>query len=410
MTASNVQIALFTTARHPTAKVAQDLLTATLASFDTTDWNTLIEQAMAHGTTALLCRCLLNLDPGLLPGDLAAACTTYLEAREIAAELAIAQLDSVLGALAASEIKTLPYKGPVLGIQAYGDPAVREFRDLDFLIRPEDVARALAILGELGYRSEAIVGLRTERVKDYYRYNGHDILFAPGQRFPLEPHWALSPLTFCVDLPTMPIFERAVVVETPKGGYFSCFSPEDTLLAAAVHGGKEQWTRLIWVADIAALLHSHREIDWMAILDRGKQLGCLRMALLAAELARRFLDASLPDHVLAAIARDAAVTRLSDVVGAGLTPHTDTPSVFRVTPFRWRMRERFADRFRYASRTLLTARVPHFRNVDLPDRLSFLYPAVRLGQDFLVLPAWRALHGHGNGVPLQTSGRRRPGI
>jgi hypothetical protein len=391
VTALHVQAALLATARHPAAGLPPAKLAATLASLEATDWSTLIEHSMAHGTTSLLCRHLLNLDPELFPAEVPTACGTYLAARASAAEDAIAQLAGVIDTLAAAGIQALPYKGPVLALQAYGDAAMRAFGDLDILIRREHVSRSLAVLGELGYRSDAIIGLRARRIEDYYHYNGQDILFAPGNKLPIEPHWALSPRTFCAELDSGPIFDRAVVIETPQGRLFDCFSPEDTLLVAAMHGGKEQWTRLIWVADIAALFHAHPAIDWVTVLEQAKKIGCLRMTLVAAELARALLDARLPDHVRVAIARDRAVARLVESVRVGMSTPSGTPSVFRLSAFRWTIRERFADRLRYASRTLLTARVPHFRNLDLPDRLSFLYPAVRLGQDFLVLPVWDVL-------------------
>lgn len=158
-----------------------------------------------------------------------------------------------------------------------------------------------------------------------------------------------------------------------------------------MHGGKEQWSRLVWVADIAALLNAHPALDWTAVLARAKQTGCLRMTLLAAELASELLDARLPDHVCAAIARDHVVARLVERVRASLFTATEAPSVFTLTRFRWNLRERLGDRLRYASRTLLTAGVPHFRALDLPDRLSFLYPAVRLGHDFVAPWVWKAL-------------------
>ena len=196
---------------------------------------------------------------------------------------------------------------------------------------------------------------------------------------------------FCADLDTGPIFDRAIVIEATGGRRFPCFAPEDTLLTAATHGGKEQWSRLVWVADIAALLHAHPALDWTAVLERAREAGCLRMILLAAELARSLLGARLPDHVRGAIAQDRRVPRLVDHVWKGLLARTEAPSVYTLTRFRWDLRERVGDRWRYASRTLFAARVAHFRNVDLPDRLSFLYPVVRLAHDFLVMPAWRAM-------------------
>ena len=115
------------------------------------------------------------------------------------------------------------------------------------------------------------------------------------------------------------------------------------------------------------------------------------MTLLAAELARDLLDARLPDHVQSTIRQDRIVARLVERVRADLFTPTAVPSVFTLTRFRWHLRERQSDRWRYAARTLFVARIPHFRNIDLPDQLSFLYPAVRLGHDFVMMPIWRAL-------------------
>jgi hypothetical protein len=364
-------------------------LAAALEQFDEADWTTFIERALAHGTTSLVCRNLLALDVEFLPAELMAACEAHLAASEAAAVRALTQLAEVIDALAANGIDALPYKGPILALQAYGDPAVRESRDLDLLIRQDDLWNALAVLGRLGYRSDSILGLRPRRIADYYAYNGHDILFAQD-KLPIEPHWALAPRTFCTELDTARIFDRAISIETAEGRRFSCFAPEDSLLTAAIHGGKEQWSRLLWVADVAGLLHAHA-LDWAAVLERAREAGCLRMTLLAAELARDLLGARLPDHVQRSIREDRVVARLVERVRADLFTQTAAPSVFTLTQFRWHLRERPADRWRYAARTLFVARVPHFRNIDLPDWLSFLYPAVRLGHDFVMMPTWKAL-------------------
>jgi hypothetical protein len=37
---------------------------------------------------------------------------------------------------------------------------------------------------------------------------------------------------------------------------------------------------------------------------------------------------------------------------------------------------------------LTTARLPHFRCIDLPDAIDFAYPAVKVAHDYLALPVW----------------------
>ena len=46
----------------------------------------------------------------------------------------------------------------------------------------------------------------------------------------------------------------------------------------------------------------------------------------------------------------------------------------------------------YVAATLFTARAQHFRFVDLPEWLRFLYPLVRVGHDYVALPLWRLAH------------------
>jgi len=96
--------------------------------------------------------------------------------------------------------------------------------------------------------------------------------------------------------------------------------------------------------------------------------------------------------VARAIESDPMVTRLGDAIDAALFAVGPPPvSVFTLSSFQWRLRERYPDRLRYATRTLTTARVAHFRSLDLPAPLSFLYPILRLGHDFIALPVWQAL-------------------
>jgi hypothetical protein len=379
--------ALLAVAHPRLTGTARDTLCAELAS--DLDWTWLVEQALSHGLGALLCRHLTEMPGDLLPDDIALAATAYSRDQASFTAVAVAELAELVDALAASGIQVLPFKGPVFGAQAYGDPSLRVFGDLDLLIAAKDVIAALAVLERFGYRSD-VADLSPRRLRDYHRYNGQDALFATG-RMPVEPHWAFAPRTLSMAFDPMPLWARAGRIAV-NGRSLPCVAPEDALLIACLNGGKEQWTRLSWIADVAALMQGH-VLDWTTILERAEASGLRRMVLLGARLAERLLDTALPEPLPAAIIADPTVDQLADRVRHGLfAGSTAAPSVFQFTGFRWSMRERWSDRLRYLSRTLLTARVTHFRSLDLPDGLACLYPAVRLGHDFLALPLWKALH------------------
>ena len=59
-----------------------------------------------------------------------------------------------LAALEAAGVRAVPYKGPVLAAQAYGDIALRQFADLDIVVPQREIARPFRALASLGYRSD----------------------------------------------------------------------------------------------------------------------------------------------------------------------------------------------------------------------------------------------------------------
>jgi hypothetical protein len=56
------------------------------------------------------------------------------------------QLLQTLELLRESGIQTVPFKGPALAVQAYGDLSLRQYDDLDLLIHEADVPRAYQLL------------------------------------------------------------------------------------------------------------------------------------------------------------------------------------------------------------------------------------------------------------------------
>jgi hypothetical protein len=326
-----------------------------------------------------------------IPAEVAEACRDYLAACEAGFATGVRELRQVLAALAAAGVAAVAFKGPGLAARIYPQPALRRFRDLDLLIRPAEREAALAALAALGYRSD--VGDLTPWARQaYHRYNGQDILFAPG-RVPIEPHWALAPRTFGAAPDPARLLDRAIPCDGPDGAPLPGLAAEDALLAAALHGAKEEWARLVWISDIAAMLAAWPALDGAAVLARAGACGCRRMVLVAGLLARDLLGAALPPPLAAAAAQDRVAAALARRVRTRLAADDrEAPSVFRLTPLRWHIRERGSDRLRYLLRTLLTARVPHFRTVVLPQRLCWLYPLVRIGRDAVALPlrrVWR---------------------
>jgi hypothetical protein len=354
------------------------------------DWTAVVRMALHHGVAGLLCRSIGALPRGIVPEEVAAAATVYLDRVNTEGSALLGQLMAVLDVLAADNIATLSFKGPALGALAHVSATIRPSRDIDVLVHKRDMDRAIAALVRLGYRRSA--SLPPKAMTASYECYGQDIVFA-DERVPVEPHCAFTPSTLAVDLDLEGIWRRATPLAL-DGRTVSTLSLEDTVLIACLHGSKERWWRLLWVADVAALIHRHPGLDWAALLQRAREAGALRMLLLGVGLAHELLYCALPEHVAATIDGDDVLSRwVKQIARKVCASQTGAGRLDRLSLYYWQMRERPRDRLRYVWRTLITPRDDHYKMIRLPDALFGGYVIVKLVHDYLLLPPWRVAKG-----------------
>lgn len=354
------------------------------------DWTAVVQTALHHGVAGLLCRGLGQLPAGAVPKDIVHAASVHLANADAQGAVLVAQLFDILGVLAADGIPALPFKGPVLGMLAHASATIRPSRDLDVLVQRQDMDRAVAALRRLGYGMGETLSPRV--LAAYYDYNGQVILFAEG-RTPVEPHWEFSHRALDERLDMSGVWSRASPVGL-AGRIVSSLSPEDTLLAACIHGCKGKWCRLLWVADIAALIHRSPALDWNALMERAEKAGVRRIVLLGLALAQDLFSVSLPVAISSAIQRDRTCHWLVQQSKNHLfAPVIDPGSVNRVSRYHLRSRERTGDRVRFIWRTVTTPRLIHYQMIKLPESLFSGYVAVKLVHDYLLLPLWNIGRG-----------------
>ena len=336
------------------------------------DWGLVGELARLHAVAPLLENAVARLPAGSVPTPAreeiaAAAASARLRSLELTGELL-----TLLDVFEAAGIEVLPYKGPVLAAAAYGDPAARTFRDLDLLVRPRDLAAALALTRERGYTDRTDLPPRWER---HERRHGHDRKLVAG-RSVIELQWALAGRAEGVRAPIGQLFERAINVQVGGRGVPS-LGPEDLLLVLTAHGSLHLWERLAWVADVAEALRTSPALDTDTMLARAGEWGTRRMTLVGLELARSLLGAQVPEGLGAgpeerAIARDLARACLTRGDGAP----AEAPAL---THLRGAMRLQDSARQKacLAARHLFVPSVSDFMAVRLPDALFPAYYLVR---------------------------------
>lgn len=339
------------------------------------DWEALGRLAWRHGVLPLLVRGLAALPPGAVPPEaLAQLRAQYLE-RSQRAMVMTGELLGVLAALEEAGIAAIPYKGPVLAAQAHGNVSLRQFRDLDILVAPGEVDRAEAVLAARGYRQAAPLTALERRL---IRLGGSEFELARGDGTLVELHWQLFGHYFPLPLDLAAL--RARLVPLPLGGRMvRTFALEDLLLILCAHGGDHSWERLEWIADVAALVARHPDLDWDALIARARRAGGLRMVLLGLRLASDLLDAPVPDGVLMRARADSRVGALAAEMRAAL--FDEALAIRRserpIYVFNLAMRERRRDRVHYWLSRAFVPTVEDAAFIALPARLLPLYFLLR---------------------------------
>jgi len=357
--------------------------------FKTVDWTRLVEIAYQHGVNGLLCRGLLQQREGGVPVDIAEACDLHMKSCADHNQKLADQLSNILGVLSSRGIPVIPFKGPVLAMKAYGDLSLRSFRDLDFLIHHGQIEVVLSLLRELGYHNEH--GLSPRQWQAFKNYAGQDIMF--GEGVPVEPHWQFAPSTLALNVDYDSLWQRVVSYQF-NDQIVQSLVPEDELIVLCLHGAKEKWSKLKWVVDVAKFVNVHASLDWGVVFRRSESQGVARIVRLALSISQQLLSLSLPDQVVRWLNKDVVAGEWAKQIATDFfNPGQEDISIYKLSYFHWKMRERIRDKVKYLARTVAQPRVQHFSSIKIPDSMFVAYYPFKLLHDYMALPVWKLLKG-----------------
>ena len=158
----------------------------------------------------------------------------------------------------AQGVPILPFKGPTLAAYAYGDLSLRQFNDLDLLLRPDDLAAGRDVLLAEGYTPQ--LNLPAARQVDHLREIGQAAYYRRRDASLVELHSRVTPRRFHFPLGQEELWGRVESLQL-QGETVRTLSAEDSLLVLSVHGAKHLFSCLGWVSDLAALLLSRPALD-----------------------------------------------------------------------------------------------------------------------------------------------------
>ena len=287
----------------------------------------------------------------------------------------------VLDVLADSRIPVISFKGPALALMAYRNLALREFADLDLLVRPCDVVRTRDVLLHNGYVLNSDVPDNTDAALS--RFSDRQISFGKNDNheIKLDLHWGVVSEWSSFQLDVGSLFEYASIERRERISFLS-LSPEYLLLLLCAHGTKHCWSNLRLLCDVACHVQSSPNLNWNLCVRLAEPDGDLVMkhSLL---LTRQVLGLQLPECVTNYASGDAKAHWLAAKAQTFLfredrnrSPYLDDRTRY-LQVLRYRLALEGGQRLR-SSVALVFRRafIPNeadWRSLRLPRSLYFLY-------------------------------------
>jgi len=297
------------------------------------DWPALFTLSEGHGLTGLLATRVAELPDSCVPLEFRNKLRERHRAQLLVTLAMTAELFRLLQKFTQAGIAALVVKGPALAAQAYGDPGLRQYGDLDLLMRSKDIHRATEVMTEAGYQGDVpLSAIAAGKIPGEYLFT------RTGTKLPVELHTERTLRYFPRGLPLEKFFERQIRVRL-DGRDIPALSVEDELVFICVHGAKHFWERLMWIADVAALITRQTCLDWERTMQAARDAGATRMLYVGLRLAADVLELPLPEKIATAVKANRVAAKLaSQIAGwlpaAGLAP----PGLLQRAVFRVRMR------------------------------------------------------------------------
>jgi len=296
------------------------------------DWDLLLELADGHRVLGVVAARLKETGFTGVPAAAGEQLLSRMRAQHLFSLSMTAELFGMLEALRQQGIESLLVKGPVVSQLAYGDPAIRSYVDLDLLVRDEAILAASRVLMGLGLDADV-----PEAAILAGKIPGEYLFARPGTRHLVELH---TPSTFRYYPRPMRVDDlfarqRRVALD---GKEVPTLSLEDELILNCIHGAKHFWERLMWSADIAAIVVRHPEIDWRRTLQAAREVGAERMLRVGLLLSESLLGVPVPAAMASGVNADGGAKELVRQIKEWL-PYAGymAPPLLRRAMFRWRM-------------------------------------------------------------------------
>jgi len=337
------------------------------------DWDKFVKICIRHKVLPLVFRNLVLFCKASFPEELKTELeNTYIFENSLHNFFLVEQLFFILDLLKKNEITAVPFKGPVLAENVFGDVGLRRYLDLDIFISKKDVQAAVDILMGNGFVPEDGALPEGRGKKAYLDRVVTLSLVRPDKQVSIDLQWDISNRFSNVPILLEDAKGHIEQVEMNKRPVAN-LGPEILLCYLCLHGTKHRWLTLDSVCCVFELIRA-RDIDWHLTLRFAKRIHCTLVLLTGLYLARDLLGAKLPAHINQKIDQDKRLKSLAGKVYEGLfSDYRETmtkPEKF--DPFLFQVKDGFPDKILYCIKILCIPSKEDLRVFPLPESLSFI--------------------------------------
>ena len=262
------------------------------------DWDYFTEISIGKGIAPLIYKKLSLLDnQGLIPDIVKEKIHEAYYKTLIRSVVLHDTFKKVGEALLSNDIQIIVLKGIFLSEWLYKDLALRQFTDIDLLVKPQDGEKCIEILKAMGFKPF------DEGVSDFINAHSEIVHYQPMvlNKVIVEIHVKLHPGNKNYNLITSDFIEKSIPV-TIDGLSVYAFRLNDLIIYLCVHldkhfrGADLQFTS---INDIVNLLSSYGEsINWSEFINSCRINKCEDLVFSYLILIDNFFDINLPAEIV----------------------------------------------------------------------------------------------------------------
>lgn len=341
------------------------------------DWDYLLQIASYHQVLSLLYFNFNKTFSELVPPQVLAQLRHFFGINAKRNLFLAKELIFLLKLFEDNNIQAFPFKGAVLANYAYGNLALRQFSDLDILVKKKDFLKTKKLLISQQYKPQL-----TKLEEIFVSEHAFQSPFLnPNGIVSLDLHWGLAPKRPRHYSRFNCLWNNSESVSL-AGQSFPTFSPESMLVIQCINAVKEPQKLLLKkICDVAEIIQAYPNRDWEKVFVQARQIGCERLVLIGLDLTHKLYEMPLPDEVLSKISSSSIVRELSEELKQLFFQQANYPEKVLAENY---MINRYIlqtiepqDKFLYLFDKMIT---PHSKDrefICLPSSLYFLYYLVR---------------------------------